>query len=307
LRGSAYGPEGRPLRKNDRVRAEQLILLWRPPWDEDPVPTDIPILYEDDDLLVVDKPAHLPVHPTARYFKNTLIRLLCDARPGEFLSLVHRIDRETSGVLILAKSAAADRNVKRQLEMREGVEKSYGAITWGVPRDPAAGAATRFRYSRSLELDPDNPIKVKMRVGQTADAMHAATWFDVEGTATHEGRSYAKVVCDLETGRQHQIRVHLATLGTPIVGDKLYGPDEGCFTRNADNALTPEDLVLLELPRHALHARRIAFAHPTTAERVEVTAPWPAELLAFWSGVTSREESCPGRPGRAPRESRRSG
>src|SRR5580692_4296453 len=81
LEGSAYGPDGRPLRKNDRVHAEQHILLWRPPWDEHPVPTDIPVLYEDDDLLVVDKPAHLPVHPTARYFKNTVIRVLCDARP----------------------------------------------------------------------------------------------------------------------------------------------------------------------------------------------------------------------------------
>jgi 23S rRNA pseudouridine1911/1915/1917 synthase len=288
LRGSAYDPEGRPLRKNDRVRAEQRILLWRPPWDEDPVPTEIPILYEDDHLLVVDKPAHLPVHPTARYYKNTLIRLLGDARPGEFLALVHRIDRETSGVLILAKSAAADRNVKRQLELREGVEKSYGAITWGVPKEPGKGeqAQGRFRYSRSLELDPVNPIKVKMRIGQTPDAMQAATWFDVEAMATRDGRTYAKVVCDLETGRQHQIRVHLANLGTPIVGDKLYGPDEGCFTRNADNELTADDLELLELPRHALHARRIAFAHPATGDRIEVTAPWPNELVAFWDNVT---------------------
>ena len=291
MRASAYGPEGRPLRKNDRVRAEQLVLLWRPPWDEDPVPTDIPILYEDDHLLVVDKPAHLPVHPTARYFKNTVIRLLSDARPGEFLSLVHRIDRETSGVLILAKSAAADRHVKRQLELREGVEKSYGAITWGVPADPEQGGTSRslrplrFRYSRSLELDPDNPIKVKMRVGQTSDAMQAATWFEVEALGTKDGRVYARVACDLETGRQHQIRVHLATLGTPIVGDKLYGPDEGCFTRNADKELTAEDLEVLELPRHALHARRVAFAHPSTGERLEVTAPWPAELVAFWATV----------------------
>jgi 23S rRNA pseudouridine1911/1915/1917 synthase len=310
LRGSAYDPDGRPLRKNDRVRAEQHILLWRPPWDEDPVPTDIPILYEDDHLLVVDKPAHLPVHPTARYFKNTLIRLLLDARPGAFLSLVHRIDRETSGVLIVAKSAAADRHVKRQLELRDGVEKSYGAITWGVPKEPSrspppeiggrsgggpreAGTtgeepretSARFRYAQSLELDPDNPIKVKMRIGQLPDAMHAATWFEVKETRTRDGRDYAKVVCDLETGRQHQIRVHLATLGTPIVGDKLYGPDEGCFTRNADNELTADDLALLELPRHALHARRIAFAHPATGERLEVTAPWPAEIEAFWAGL----------------------
>jgi 23S rRNA pseudouridine1911/1915/1917 synthase len=288
LAGSAYDPDGRPLRKNDRVRAEQHILLWRPPWDENPVPTDIPILYEDDHLMVVDKPAHLPVHPTARYFKNTLIRLLGDARPGQFLSLAHRIDRETSGVLIVAKTAEADRRVKRQLELRVAIEKSYAAVTWGVPKDPASPAIDqRFRYSMSLELDPDNPIKVKMRVGQLPDAMHAATWFDVLATKTRDGRVYAKVACDLETGRQHQIRVHLATLGAPIVGDKLYGPDEGCFTRNADNELTADDLTLLELPRHALHARRIAFTHPATGERLEVTAPWPTEIEAFWDGLTS--------------------
>ncbi len=284
LRGSAYGPDGRPLRKNDRVQAEQHVLLWRPPWDEHPVPTEIPVLYEDDDLLVVDKPAHLPVHPTARYFKNTVIKLLLDARPGEFLSLVHRIDRETSGVLILAKSAAADRHVKRQLELRDGVEKSYGAITWGVP----AGGAARFRYEKPLELDPDHPIKVKMRASDGPDAMHAATWFEVAEVAAHPddvSRRYARVLCDLETGRQHQIRVHLLTLGAPIVGDKLYGPDEGCFTRNADAALTADDLALLELPRHALHARRVAFAQPTTGARVEVVAPWPAELEAFWAGL----------------------
>jgi len=287
LHNSAFGPDGRRLRKNDRVRAEQHVLLWRPPWDEEPVPTDIPTLYEDDELLIVDKPSGIPVHPTARYYKNTVIRLLGDARPGAFLSLVHRIDRETSGVLILAKTAAADRHVKRQLELREGVEKAYGAITWGVPSDPdrPAGGGERFRYVRSLELDPVNALRVKMRVGQTPDAMHAATWFTVDGVRTRDGRSYARVLCDLETGRQHQIRVHLATLGTPIVGDKLYGPDEALFRRNADNALTPDDYAVLELPRHALHARRIVFAHPTTKRTVEVLAPWPAELEAFWEGL----------------------
>src|SRR6202041_2503594 len=112
-----------------------------------------------------------------RYYRNTLIRILCDERPGQFLSLVHRIDRETSGVLIVAKTPEADRNVKRQLELREGVEKSYGAITWGVPKDESAEASARFRFSRSLELDPTSRFKVKMRIGETPDAVHAATWF----------------------------------------------------------------------------------------------------------------------------------
>ena len=252
-----------------------------------PVPTDIPVLYEDDDLLVVDKPPHLPVHPTARYFRNTVIRMLGAARPGGYLSLVHRIDRETSGVLILAKTPAADRHVKRQIEARDGVEKSYGAITWGVPADPAHPTSTsRFRYSQSVELDPDNPIKVKMRASESTEALRAVTWFDVDAIATRDGRSYARVLCDLETGRQHQIRIHLATLDTPVVGDKLYGPDEGCFTRNANHELTADDLALLELPRHALHARRMAFLHPTTGKPLEVSAPWPEDLDTFWRALT---------------------
>jgi 23S rRNA pseudouridine1911/1915/1917 synthase len=90
------------------------------------------------------------------------------------------------------------------------------------------------------------------------------------------------VRCDLESGRQHQIRLHLATLGAPIVGDKLYGPDEGCFPRGADGELTADDLELLELPRHALHARRLALAHPVTGERLDVEAPLPADLAEFW-------------------------
>jgi 23S rRNA pseudouridine1911/1915/1917 synthase len=141
-----------------------------------------------------------------------------------------------------------------------------------------------------------------MRIGETPQAVHAATWFEVEATASRDGRTYARVLCDLETGRQHQIRVHLATLGAPIVGDKLYGPDETCFARGADGELTLEDLALLELPRHALHARRLAFAHPVTGHRLEVTAPWPKDLEAFWTDLTSPAAPSRDRSGRAPRE-----
>ena len=107
VRASAYDGDGRKLVPNDRVRPEQHILLWRPPWDETPVPVDVPVLYEDEHLLAVDKPAMLPVHPTARYHKNTLIKVLQAARPGDaFLSLGHRLDRETSGVMLVSQARA---------------------------------------------------------------------------------------------------------------------------------------------------------------------------------------------------------
>jgi 23S rRNA pseudouridine1911/1915/1917 synthase len=299
VRASAYDEQGKHLRPNYRVKAGELVLLWRAPWDEEPVPTEIPVVYEDEHLLAVNKPALLPVHPTARYHRNTVIRLLKDARPGTFLSLGHRIDRETSGVLLLAKSADCDRSLKMQLQAREGVEKGYVAIAWGAP-DPASaaaqgGAATPwtaddgcagFRYERSLELDPEHSTNVKMRLGLSDRAMSAATRFFVLEKRRRDARVYTLIRCDLETGRQHQIRIHLASLGAPIVGDKLYGPDEGCFTRGADGELTEDDLDVLEHPRHALHAARMSLAHPVTGEPLVVEAPLPPDLQDFWDDLT---------------------
>src|SRR5450631_1137789 len=130
VRASAYDSSGRKLDPNDRVRPEQHIMLWRAPWDETPVPVDVPVVYEDEHLLAVDKPAMLPVHPTARYHKNTLIKVLQAERPdAPFLSLGHRLDRETSGVMLVTKTRACDRALKKNLERRTGIEKTYVAIT----------------------------------------------------------------------------------------------------------------------------------------------------------------------------------
>ncbi len=280
---SAYDETGRRLWPNDRVRAQQTILLWRAPWDEAEVPVDLPILHEDEHLLAIDKPAMLPVHPTARYYKNTLIKLLQAARPKEFVTLAHRLDRETSGVILLAKTREADVAVKRMFEEREQVRKSYLAITWGVA-PPADAGQMAFRCELPLELDPESRYKVKMRVGRSADALSAATGFEVlEIKRRAGGERYALVRCDLETGRQHQIRIHLQTFGTPIVGDKLYGPDENLFALGADGELTAEHFARLELPRHALHAAHLALPHPITGAPLSIAAPLPPDLAAFWS------------------------
>ena len=285
VRLSAYDVSGRRLKPNDRVRAEQHILLWRAPWDETPVPVDVPVLYEDEHLMAVAKPALLPVHPTARYHKNTLIKVLQAARPDcAFLSLGHRLDRETSGVILVSKTRSCDRTLKKQLADRDDIEKTYLALTWGVP-DPGDGR-TRFRYERHLELDPTSELRVKMRIRDAPPALYASTVIDVEAVRrSPAGRVYARVRCTLETGRQHQIRVHLASLGAPVVGDKLYGPDERAFARSADGELTEDDLILLELPRHALHAARLSLAHPITGAALTVEAPLPADIADFWNGL----------------------
>ena len=268
----AYEPGGRKLRSNSRVREGDVILLWRPPFEEPDVPLECPVIHEDERLLAINKPAGLPVHPTARYHHKTVTAIMAKERPG--LALCHRIDRETSGVLLLAKDRDAERFIKRILEDREGlvVDKTYLAITWGVP-SPREG-----RIAHALKLDERHRFRVKMRVGDgEADALTAATRYRVLETKG----SYALVRCELETGRQHQIRAHLAAIGTPIVGDKLYGPDEELFARGADFTLTAEDLDVLELPRHALHAHELVMPHPDGGS-VTITAPLPGDLRAFW-------------------------
>lgn len=276
ISNSAYDPEGRKMRSNDRLHAEQRILLWRPPWDEDPVPTEIPLLYEDEHLIAVSKPPGLPVHPTARYHRNTLIRVLQEQRPGAYLSLAHRLDRETSGVIFLARSPAADRAMKIVFQEREDIEKTYTAISWGSAPTPS------FRVDLPLELDPLSRTRVKMRVASPGEGLPSGTRFQVEGERARDGRRYTRLRCDLETGRQHQIRVHLLAMGLPIVGDKLYAFDEGFFTRDVDGKATEEDRALLELPRHALHAARLALVHPFTGRPLEVVAPLPEDMARFW-------------------------
>lgn len=297
---SAFSPEGQPLRHNDRVRAEQHVVLWRPPLEEEVETVAIPVLYEDEWLLVVDKPPLLTVHPTARYYHSTLVKRLEVQRPGEFLSLIHRLDRETSGLVLVARSQEADRRFKRILEDRSVYElvssnaasllglreserralehrarnapscqKTYLAITWGIPEEGTVDLP--------LEPDLENPLRVKMRVAQRHRGLLART--DVRVIARYA--RYALVSCELHTGRQHQIRVHLAALGCPVVGDKLYGPNERLLARAADRELTETDLRELELPRQALHAHRYRLPHPFTDQVLEVTSPLPPDLASF--------------------------
>ncbi|MEB2314436.1 MAG: RluA family pseudouridine synthase [Polyangiaceae bacterium] len=281
VENSAFSPDGRRLRASERLRAEERVVLWRPPLDEDDTDEPLDTLYEDEHLLVIDKPPLVTVHPTARYHRSTVLERLKAARPGAFLSLIHRIDRETSGLLLLAKTPDADRAFKRLLEERTvavagrdaqpfHMEKVYLAVTWGVP--PAG------LIELPLEPEADNPLRVKMRVAPEG-GLSARTRVTLRDTRS----GYALVACELETGRQHQIRVHLAALGCPVVGDKLYGPDERMLARAADGELTSEDRARLELPRHALHAHRYALPHALTGVRLELESPLPPDLAAFWA------------------------
>jgi len=271
---SAHAADGRALRANDRVRTDDRIALWREPFEEvDEIA--LPVVYEDEHLMAIDKPPLVTVHPTARYHRNTVIERLRKARPGEFLALIHRIDRETSGVLMLAKHIEAERAFKRLLEERslsggDSVKKAYVAVTRGIPEVTSC--------ELPVELDTENSLRVKMRVAKAGQGLEART--DIDVLETRGG--YALCRLALHTGRQHQIRVHLAALGCAVVGDKLYGPDERLLARAADGELTDEDRVLLEHPRQLLHAERYDFTHPMTGAPLSLIAPLPQDLRSFW-------------------------
>lgn len=279
VRVAARTLEGGRVKPNARLAPEQYIALWRPPWDEVEVPRNIPVLYHDDHLLVIDKPAGLPVHPSARYYRNTVVKMLEQRFPSEHLVLAHRLDRDTSGVLVLARTFESDRRIKKQFSDKVGVNKSYQAITWGCP------ARDELRIELPLERDPVSRLRCSMRVAAPGEGLYAATRVTVLEQRRRGERRYARVRCDLETGRQHQIRVHLAAVGCPVVGDKLYGPDEELHARASDGVLTEEDFRVLELPRHALHAWKMEFNHPMTSSRLEVQAPLPSDMVEFLEGL----------------------
>jgi 23S rRNA pseudouridine1911/1915/1917 synthase len=308
----AYDADGRRLRKNQRLAAHQRVVLWREALDEEPHAGELRVLYEDQHLLAIDKPALVTVHPTARLHHSTLVKRLERQRPDEHVTLLHRLDRETSGVLLLARTREADRLVKAQFEERTSVVKRYLALTWGWPE------WERALCELAIEPDLECPYRVKMRAvpageaalptaasagsidpfadrssdwidahGRRARRLPAATTFELCGRrhAPATGKRYALIRCTLHTGRQHQIRVHLSALGLSVVGDKLYGPDDSLFPRGADGELTAEDFALLELPRHALHAESLELDHPVLGTRLKIEAPFPPDLDAFWQAL----------------------
>jgi len=247
------------------VRAGDTIHIDRPAPIEPEVPRDFAILASDAHFLAIDKPAGLPMHTTAKFWKNTLVALLRERYPEERLQICHRIDRETSGVLLVARTREAASFLKRAFAART-VKKTYLALVHGIPSPPAGVIDAPMGL-----LDTRTHIKM----GVISEGSPALTRYRVERAFAH----HALVEAAPETGRQHQIRVHLAHLGHPIVGDKLYGASEQAFMDYCDSGLTPELLDLFDgLPRHALHAARLVFPHPETKEMITVESPLPDDL-----------------------------
>ncbi|MFN0009636.1 MAG: RluA family pseudouridine synthase [Planctomycetota bacterium] len=238
------------------------------------------VLYEDEGILAVDKPPFVAVHPGGRHLVDTLIQRVharygagFELERGGAPRLCHRLDRETSGVVLVGLQPAAHAHVMGQFERRE-IEKEYLAIVRGEP------AADSGVIDYPLATARASKVEIKMAV--VADGQPSRTdWRVLE----RHGR-FAVLSCTPITGRQHQIRVHLAAIGHPVVGDKLYGPDEDLFEKHLDGLLTREDRRALGMDRHALHNHRVAFVSPASGERVEVRSPMPPDMASFLASVS---------------------
>jgi 23S rRNA pseudouridine1911/1915/1917 synthase len=220
---------------------------------------DVPIVYEDDDVIVVDKPQALVVHPGAGNARGTMVAGLLARFPElagvgetERPGIVHRLDKGTSGLLVVARTPAAYESLVGQLSSRT-VERRYLALVWGCP-DPATGMVDA-PIGRSRR-DPT-------RMTVSSSGREARTRYEVQRAFT-QPMAAALLECRLETGRTHQIRVHLAAIGHSIVGDPRYRGSRAAFPA----------------PRTFLHAHALAFDHPATGERVSFSVPLPADLEA---------------------------
>jgi RluA family pseudouridine synthase len=239
---------------------------------EPPVTLEIPRLRDDAYLLAVNKPPDLPVHPSGRYFRNTLLCILLAER-GETLDepgirIVHRLDRETSGVVLFGKTRVATAFLARQFE-RHRVAKEYLLIAHGLPEED------RFTVDARLGAAPASRVRKAVGVVPAGEGRPARTDFSVLA----RGPEHSFLSARPRTGRLHQIRVHARHAGYPVVGDKLYGLDEGLFLKlAAGESYSEEDRQRLLLGRQCLHAWRLRFEHPGTGEPCEIEAPLPADM-----------------------------
>ena len=267
---------GRIGKSNQPVKAGQTVVLDVP----DPIEPQpqaealpLPILYQDRDVIVVDKPAGMVVHPAAGHASGTLVNALLhhvddlsgiggEKRPG----IVHRLDRGTSGLMVVAKNDAAHEELARQFHDRE-VEKEYVALVWGVVQ---AGR----RIDAPIGRDPANRKKMSARARRSREAVTRITRTD------HLNPSLTLAQIAIHTGRTHQIRVHLSAINHPVVGDSVYGG----VRRHVPADARP----VMHLQRPFLHAAKLVFKHPADGRRMEFTSELPDDLQQVLDELRSR-------------------
>ena len=273
---------GKPERASYRVKPhdEIKVLLPQPPRNDEILAENIPldIRYEDDDLMVVHKPAGMVVHPAHANWTGTLVNALVyhlqnlptgrngNVRPG----LVHRIDKDTSGLLVIAKTEWAMTYLARQF-YEHTTERTYHALVWGQP-EPADGTihaplARSYKDRRQSEVVPPDDHR------EGKDAITHYKTIENFGHVT-------LIECKLETGRTHQIRAHLRHLGHPLFSDAMYGGDRIMSGQTFSKYKSFVDNCFKIMPRQALHAKSLGFKHPTTKEFMQFESEWPEDFAA---------------------------
>ncbi len=255
--------DAKPAKGKTIMLGDEMISVQPQPAESDhaflPEPLPLTVVYEDNDLIVIDKPVGLVVHPAAGNWTGTLLNGLLHRWPQlagvPRAGIVHRLDKDTSGLMVVAKSLTAQTELVRQLQERS-VGREYLALVWGQPVSSGRIEAAIGRHPRE---------RTKMAVSKSPLAKPAITHYQKEAIGSLDGRAVALLRCRLETGRTHQIRVHLASIGFPIVGDAVYGKHH----------------LVSVFPRQALHAERLALIHPSSREPVAWQAAIPADMAAL--------------------------
>lgn len=273
---------GKAVKSNYRVKPLDVvqIVMDRPRYEFEIVAEDIPldIVYEDDTILVVNKPAGLVVHPGHGNYSGTLVNALAwhfrnDANydvNDPRLGLVHRIDKDTSGLLVVAKTPDAKTDLGKQF-FNKTTKREYVAVVWGIP-DPEQG-----RIEGNIGRNPKDRLQMTVLPPDDPTGKHAVTHYEVLERLGH----VSVVRCVLETGRTHQIRVHMKHIGHPLLADARYGGDQ--VLRGVPSATYRKfvENCFAICPRQALHARTLGFRHPKTGEEMFFTAPIPADMTAM--------------------------
>jgi 23S rRNA pseudouridine1911/1915/1917 synthase len=263
--------DGRPARAKVAVLGDETIVVRPQPAPEDyaftPEPMPLSIVHEDDAILVLDKPAALVVHPAAGNWSGTLLNGLLHHAPAlagvPRAGIVHRLDKDTSGLMVVAKTLVAQTDLVRQLQART-VKREYLALVWGTPQASGRIEAAIGRHPRE---------RIKMAVSEHISAKTAATQYERIATGALDGRPVSLVRCQLETGRTHQIRVHMQSLGFALVGDPLYGKAH----------------LATVFARQALHAYRLGVMHPVSGTHCEWSVDIPSDFsdLLTHAGIVS--------------------
>lgn len=260
------------IRPNDEI----VISLPEPPRDNEVVPEDIPldIVFEDDHLLIVNKPAGMVVHPAFQNWSGTLVNALAyhfkqlpemknnEGRPG----LVHRIDKGTSGLLVIAKTENAMAGLAKQF-FDHSIERTYWALVWGELKEPKG--TIDVHVGRSLK---DRKITTAFPEGDFG--RHAITHYEL----IKELRYVSLVKCNLETGRTHQIRAHMKYIGHPLFGDTTYGGDRVLKGMKFSKYKSFVENCFKIMPRQALHAKSLGFIHPITKKRMQFDSELPQDF-----------------------------